>query len=204
MTESRIMSTLRPLLEIPRRVLRWVRHAPDRLAHPFRRRRLLERLRREPAPRSALFVCLGNINRSAFAAAVFEREVEGRGGEPVRIRSAGFIGPGRPSPESAQRAAAALGLDLSGHQSRTIEAEEVRETDLVVVMDARQRRRLSKATGRPARDVVVMGDLDPVRIVRRVVQDPYGHPDEVFDRVFARIDRCVAELATAVLSSESR
>lgn len=189
---------LRSLVGLPRRILRVLRHLPDRLLHAYRRRQAIQRLRSEPAPRSALFVCLGNINRSAFAAAAFERALASRGRNGVRIRSAGFIGPGRPSPDEAKKSAAALGIDLTGHESRTIDPVEVRETDLVVVMDARQRRRLSRETGRSARDVVVMGDLDPVRIVRRVVQDPYGHPDEVFDRVFARIDRCVAELAEAV------
>ena len=57
-------------------------------------------------------------------------------------------------------------------------------------------------TGRPRDDIIVLGDLDPVRIVRRAVQDPYGHPAPVFERVFDRVDRCVTELADAVSAAD--
>ena len=186
------------MTRFPRRVLRLVRHAGDRLLHARRRRRVLERLRRETPPESALVICLGNINRSAFAAAAFERAVEDGGAGPIRIRSAGFIGPGRPSPSLALETAAARGIDLSNHRSRVVDPDEVTGTDLVVVMDAAQRRRLSRMTGRARGDIIVLGDLDPVRIVRRVVQDPYGHPAPVFERVFDRVERCVTQLADAV------
>ena len=82
--------------------------------------------------------------------------------------------------------------------SRVVEPEEVRGADVVVVMDPGQRRRLCRLTGRSRRRVVIMGDLDPEPIVRRAVQDPYGHPPEVFDRVYRRIDRCIDQLADAV------
>ena len=186
-----VLDPIRPLLRL-------IRHGPDRLLHPIRRRRLLARLREAPTPTSALFICLGNINRSPFAAAAFERAMASRGSNTVRVRSAGFIGPGRPASETARELAASRGLDLSDHVSRLIDPADVRETDLTVVMDARQRRRVCREAGVPKRNVVVLGDLDPVRIVRRVIQDPYGHPREVFERVFDRIERCVDGLADAV------
>ena len=46
-----------------------VRHTPERLLHPLRRRRAAEALRRRPRPASVLVVCHGNICRSPFAAA---------------------------------------------------------------------------------------------------------------------------------------
>lgn len=194
MSFKRLKATVRP-------VLRLVRHGPDRLLHPFRRRRLLGRLRAGPAPRSALFVCHGNINRSPFAAAAFRRAMVSRGSNSVRVASAGLIGPGRPASDTARASAATRGLDLTDHVSRLVNAEEVRQTDLLVVMDAKQGRRVSRHSGRPRRGVVVLGDLDPARIVRRGIQDPYGHGDEVFERVFDRIERCVVQLADAVASS---
>ena len=195
---------IRTAKDAVRPLLRAVRHGPDRLLHPFRRRRLLARLRRAPTPGSALFICLGNINRSPFAAAAFEREMASKGCNTLRVRSAGFIGPGRPVSEAAQRLGAERGLDLTGHVSRLIDPAEVCETDLVVVMDVKQRRRVARETGRRKRDIVVLGDLDPAHIVRRVVQDPYGHPREVFERVFDRIDRCVDVLAGATCTEPGR
>ena len=185
------------LLDPVRPVLHLFRHGPDRVLHPYRRRRLLDRLQNSPAPESALFICLGNINRSPFAAAAFREGMASRGCNTLRVSSAGFIGPGRPASDNARRLAASRGLDLDGHVSRLFESSEVRETDLVVAMDATQRRRVARETGRPKGDVVVLGDLDPARIVRRQIQDPYGHPEDVFERVFDRIVRCVDVLAGA-------
>lgn len=200
MSLETLKSRSRAAVDAVRPLLRLVRHGPDRLLHPLRRRRLLRRLRGAPAPRSALFICLGNINRSPFAEAAFRKAVEERGVHGrIRIASAGFIGPGRPASEHARRLAAARGMDLEGHVSRQIDPAEVRATDLVVVMDVKQRRRVAKRTGRPGRDIVVLGDLDPARIVRRTMQDPYGHAPQVYERVFHRVQRCVEALADAVL-----
>ena len=188
------------LLDPLRPLLRFVRHLPDRLLHPLRRRRALARLRERGAPETALFVCLGNINRSPYSAGAFEHALSLRGRDGVVVRSAGFIGPGRQAQDRTRELARQAGFDLESHVSRLVEAEEVGQTDLVVVMDPGQRRRLCRSTGRSRRDVVVLGDLDSEPLVRRGIQDPYGHPPEVFDRVYRRIDRCMDQLVGAVLS----
>lgn len=181
-----------------RSIARTVRHLPDRLLHPLRRRRALERLRERGVKGTVHFICLGNINRSAYAAVAFRRAMASRGRDTVRVASAGFIGPGRPSPDLAQAEAERRGLDLTQHVSRLLIAGDVGEDDLLVVMTVEQRRRARRLLDRPSQDVVVLGDLDPVPIVRRLVQDPYGHPAHVFEGVFDRIDRCVEQLASAM------
>src|SRR6185312_12256998 len=103
-------------------------------------------------PRSILAVCYGNICRSPMAAALFGRALAG-----VDIASAGFIGPGRPSPREAVAAAANAGVDLSDHRSRLLTPDLVRWADLVVVMDAVQQRRVVERFGRSWRDVIVLG-----------------------------------------------
>jgi protein-tyrosine phosphatase len=176
--------------------------ASDRLLHPWRRRRALDRLRSMGVPGTTLFVCLGNINRSPYAAAVFQRALSRRGGPEVQVRSVGLIGPGHPCPETTQQIAARQGLDLSGHQSRTLEAEEMASVDLVVVMDQRQRRKVRTLSGHPRNRILILGDLDPEPITRRTIQDPYGHPPPVYEQVYARIDRCVEALAEALAQPE--
>ena len=187
------------MIEALRPPLRFLRHLPDRLLHPWRRRRQLDRLRRGGEPRSALFICLGNINRSPYAAGAYARGLRDRGVNGVVVRSAGFIGPDRPAQEETRDLATKAGFDLGGHRSRAIDPDEVRQADLVVVMDPEQRRRICSMTGRAARDVVVLGDLDPEPIVRRAVQDPYGHGYPVFERVYRRIERCVDALVDSAV-----
>jgi hypothetical protein len=71
-----------------RRLARALKHTPDRLLHARRRHSELRRLERE-RPASILVICLGNICRSPYAAALLTRSLEG---SHVSVESAGFIG----------------------------------------------------------------------------------------------------------------
>lgn len=177
-----------------RALLRGPRDLPERLLHPLRRRRARHRLAAHPA-RSLLFVCLGNICRSPYAAAAFLRALPASQRDGFRVRSAGFIGPDRPSPPQAIAAAARAGLDLSAHRSVLLTPESVRDADLVVVMSADQCAALRARVGRVHPMLLVLGDLDPRPIARRTVHDPWGDTDDAFDASYARVERCTRELA---------
>ena len=43
--------------------------------------------------------------------------------------------------------------------------------------------------------VLILGDLDPLAPPTRTIIDPWGQPPDVFDESYARITRCVDELA---------
>lgn len=115
----------------------------------------------------------------------------------MAVASAGFIGPGRPSPEYALATAQAYGVDMSTHRSEVVTSENLRAADLVVVMSRAQQKGIS---ARVARDtfVLVLGDLDPLAITQRTIVDPWDGPHEVFEESYARIDRCVRELGRAL------
>lgn len=172
-----------------RTVARFVKRAPDRLLHARRRRRARARVALA-APASVLFVCHGNICRSPFA----ERAARARLGDAVRVRSAGFIGPGRASPPEAITAALELGVDLTSHCSMLLTKAAARTAELVVVMTAAQARAVRRL-GVPAGNVLVLGDLDPGAVDLRAIPDPIEQPLAVFQTCFRRVDRCVAELA---------
>jgi len=175
-----------------------VRHAPDQLLHRYRRHQVLQRLKEQRPIERVVFVCHGNINRSAYAAAAFARALEAERCDGIIVRSAGFVGPGRAASELAQRVAMRRGIDLSQHQSRLIDANELRTADLIVVMSTSQRRSVYRIARQSDPFVIVLGDLDSEPIARRTVQDPYGHPEEVFVQVFDRIDRCIAQLVRGI------
>lgn len=193
------METAEKALLRGRRVLAAVRHAPDRLLHPLRRRSTLARLQREELPTQILFICHGNICRSAYAHRALADRLPPEARTLITISSAGFVGPGRPSPSEAIQVARSRGVDLSNHRSRLVTLEMVRGCRLIVAMDARQRRALIATYGTPPDSTLAFGDLDPHGIRRRGIQDPYKRPAEVFERVFARIDRCLEEFVRGLL-----
>ncbi len=176
-------------------LLKRLRRVPSRVLHRLRRQRALKALRGRPCPASVLVICHGNLCRSPFAAALLRRAFVRNG---VRVDSAGFMGPGRPSPPAAITAAARYHADLSAHRSQVLTPDGARAADLIVVMDPAQRREICDRFGRAQRDVVVLGDLDPQAIDARPIRDPVNQPRAVFEEAYARIERCVRELERAI------
>jgi protein-tyrosine-phosphatase len=173
-----------------------IRDIVDSLLHPLRRRRARE-LVRGANPRSVLFVCTGNICRSPFAAALFANRIPQRLRRAIKTSSAGFIGPGRPSPEHALATARGYQVDLADHRSAVLTNDVLDAADLIVVMSEEQRRGLSARVGRTPL-IVVLGDLDPLPITRRTILDPWDGPPEAFADSYARIERTVGELVDAL------
>jgi len=184
-----------------RAMVRALRALPDRLLHPRRRRRAQATLARLGPVRRIVVLCLANINRSPFAAALLRARFVWAGIEPPEVISAGFIGPGRPSPPGAIALAAARGLDLSGHRSRVVSADTARNADLVLVMSARQARKVSRDFEVRGERIVVLGDLDPELPDAREIVDPYDQRQHVYEWSFARIERCVDAVVDALVGS---
>lgn len=176
-----------------------------RATHPWRRQRALRSLAAEPLPASLLFVCLGNVCRSPYAAVRFRQMLEQHAPDrSLEMGSGGFIKPGRGSPDQATRVANDRGVDLTGHVSRVLSDCSVDADTLVIVMEGGQVGGVQSAFGAGTR-VLVLGDLDPEVPSRRLIPDPWGQPDEVFVASFDRIDRCLSELLPFVLGeSEPR
>ena len=181
---------------------RFARHTPDRLLHPWRRRALLRRLRSRGGAASVLFVCHGNICRSPYAATAMLLHLPKPFRGVIATDSAGFIGPDRPSPPEAIEVAATRGVDLARHRSKMLTSAIVAKADLICVMDQRQRRAVCIQYGRSSQGVILLGDLDPLPIETRAIQDPNEQPAAVFRSTYDRIDRCVECLARTISHTE--
>jgi protein-tyrosine-phosphatase len=180
------------------------RRLRDRLLHPWRRREALATVRRTRSARRIVVLCLGNINRSPFAAALLRRGLQEAGDAAREVLSAGFIGPGRPSPPQAVALAAARGLDLSDHESRLVTREIVRDAGLVIVMNTVQARNVAREHGARASRVVILGDLDDVLLETREIRDPYDQAPAVYEASFARVERCVSVIVEELGRSRRR
>ena len=174
---------------------RRLRHAPDRLLHPLRRRAAIRALRARPLPRAILVVCHGNICRSPFGGALLARALGPAG---VLVASAGFVSPGRGVPAEGNIAAARRGVDLSQHRSQLVTPVLAAAAEIIIVMDARQQRMVCERFGRVPADVMLLGDLDPDAIATRAIHDPVEQPLEAFEKSYARIERCVDVFLTAL------
>jgi protein-tyrosine phosphatase len=134
-----------------------------------------------PAPARLVFVCRGNICRSAFAEAYLRKA-----SPTLDVVSAGLeTDPGTPPPGEACRAARALGVDLEGHRSRSLPALEQHAGDVFFVMEPWQAR---AAVLGPARDAGRAHLLALwLRPPRAAIADPLGGPPEAYDRCFRSV-----------------
>ena len=87
---------------------------------------------------SVLFVCTGNQFRSPIAAEAFRQQLERDGlAAQWTVNSAGtWTTPAQPPFRLALDVARALGLDLSRHATRLVDADLLKESDLVFVMES--------------------------------------------------------------------
>jgi protein-tyrosine phosphatase len=169
----------------------------DGLLHPLRRGIERARLRRRDVPKSILFVCRGGLCRSPYAAAAFARRLEQSEISGIKVDSVGFLERTRLPPSEAIRAAGAQGIDLSAHRSTMLTRERVEAADLVVFVEPFHLRLLQRSYPGVKVQSLVLADLDPERHDTRVIADPINQAQVVYEASFARIDRCVAELADA-------
>ena len=197
---------------IPRSLLAIMRDS--RVLVPERRRtyvqrRLMRMAGINPAvslPRpttSVLFVCHGNIMRSAAAAGFLREELRAAGISNVRIASAGtHAHDGRPADARAQEAARALGLSLRDHHATKLTTALVAEHDVIFAMD--ELNFVNIATTHPeARDKLrLFGGMTASGTYRaHEIADPYmTSPGEVQSTI-AQIKQYVAELARALASA---
>ena len=133
-----------------------------------------------------LFVCMGNICRSPTAAGVFRLAVERAGlTDQVEIESAGTHAyhEGGGADRRAMRAAAARGIDISGHVARAVEIDDFRSFDYILAMDCDNRAHLLSVAPKDTRATVELFLKYAPEVGVEEVPDPYYGGGDGFDRV---------------------
>jgi protein-tyrosine phosphatase len=139
--------------------------------------------------RRLVFICHGNINRSAFAHAV---------GEKGNIKCASFglsTSTGHPAFPLAVKIAAELNCSLAHHRAVNITDFVAEPGDLYLVMELRHARRLVRQ-GFAARQVALLGYWS--RPQRLHIHDPYEHGEDYFRTCFRLIQSAVENLTSEI------
>jgi protein-tyrosine phosphatase len=154
-----------------------------------------------------LFVCLGNICRSPLAESIFRHLAADRGVEDeFEIDSAGTSGYHAGSAPDARSVATARerGVEVSG-RSRQFTREDLRDFDLVVVMDAENLAEVNAiraAVGEGAR-VHRLREWDP-EPDDYDVPDPYYGGEHGFERVHDLVHRSCEALLNQLMAERRR
>jgi protein-tyrosine-phosphatase len=136
-------------------------------------------------PFRVAFVCTGNRFRSALAEAAFRAATDAR---PLEVASYGILDLGAAPPlPQAVRAAAAYGLEISGHVARPLDTADLSKTSLVVGFEvAHCAAAIERAGARVERTFLL---LELVDMIDEIAQDSERGP---IPRAAAALDRAHA------------
>ncbi|MBC7604005.1 MAG: phosphotyrosine protein phosphatase [Ramlibacter sp.] len=147
-----------------------------------------------PDVQRLIFVCLGNVNRSAFATAVARLRTSA-----TRSIGLGAAAGARP-PRSAIRCAASLGVDLSSHLATHIDDYDFQPGDLLLAMEIRHARFLVER-GIPPSAICLLGHWSVPRRIH--LHDPHMLSETYLGACFTRIDVAVNKLLDELLAAGS-
>lgn len=132
-----------------------------------------------------VFVCQGNIMRSAYGEAFALRA-------GLRAASFGVKVSELETPPLGRRIAAARGLPLDDHRAKALAAVPLLTSDLLLLVDPRHAPLLREASSRADCQLSYVGLF--VRARNAFLPDPYGKPDAYVHRCFALIEEAVGEI----------
>lgn len=151
--------------------------------------------------RNVLFICTGNICRSAYAHHALVKVLAERGIKNVKVKSAGVATtPGKRADKVAKKVALARGVDLSNHLTSFIYRDGLNEAALIVVMEPAHARGVTSVAP-TARNKIVYGGHLADSDGAAIVADPYGHGEEVFEKCFDILDKIVDKIADGLEDS---
>jgi len=144
-----------------------------------------------------LFLCYGNINRSALADAMVRAYAQDVG---IQVRSAGFHPEkGRPADPVMVDLAAGFGLDLRGTRSSTVTPDELCDSDIIFVMEKSHYDRVVAMEPAVAGKTFLLG-AHPRGSGSAEIADPFGQSGQAYrhcyERVAEAIDNIKAQIAT--------
>ncbi|MBT0960584.1 arsenate reductase/protein-tyrosine-phosphatase family protein [Denitromonas iodatirespirans] len=147
-----------------------------------------------------LFVCHGNINRSAVAHYLASAALP----ETVRIDSAGFHAQGqRPADPVMVDVAQAHATDLSAWSSTHLTADMANAASIVFVMELAHLKTMQASFPDASRRTFLLGMADPLADENGEIPDPYGKPVAVYERVFDQVTRNVKALTAMLIASKT-
>jgi protein-tyrosine-phosphatase len=153
-----------------------------------------------PSSRSLVFVCFGNIMRSAMAEFLMRRTLREAGLErQFQIASAGLhTNPGREAHPWAQEAAAELGISLAEHQSKPLTREMVEQADCILAMDFQNQAELLTLYPEFCKKIYMLSAYAEGAWQFREIPDPYTGDLEVTRFCCRQLQICIANLATSL------
>ena len=152
-----------------------------------------------------LFICKGNVCRSAMAEYISRKISESLGLSALKFYSRGLdVKVKNSSPLHAIVVCQSNGIDLSHHKSTMVDKDIIREADLILTMEYRQSRALLKMFPEISHKVFLLPrfyDRRYTGLPSIIIRDPYGRSMSDFQRCYLHITQCLNNLYSEIKKS---
>ena len=143
-----------------------------------------------------LFLCYGNINRSALADALVRGYAEDSG---IAVQSAGFHEEsGRSADPIMVDVAAACGGDLRDSRSECVTAEDLAKADVIFVMEQRHLQRVVEMNPAAEKKTFLLGAHASDHRWPAAIDDPYGGTRAAYEHCHTRITAAIDSLKSFI------
>jgi len=167
--------------------------------------RTANRKRVPPDSRSFVFVCFGNIMRSAMAEFLMRKELADLAVDdvpPVSIASAGVHAtPGREAHPWAQEAAKDLGISLANHRAKLLSREMVEQADCILAMDFQNKAELLTIYPESHDKMFMLSAYAEGPWQNREIPDPYLGNLETTRFCGRQLQTCIRKLLASTLGA---
>ncbi len=155
--------------------------------------------------RSFLFVCFGNIMRSAMAEFLMRQSLREAGiEEQVQIVSAGLhASAGREAHPWAQEASAELGIALVEHRAKALTREMVEQADCILAMDFQNKAELLTLYPESQGKIYMLSAYAEGPCQYREIPDPYLGDLETTRVCSRRLQTCIRNLMISIFPSSA-
>ena len=154
-------------------------------------------------PKTILLVCTGNSCRSVMAEALLRKMLKdkGIGEDKVLVKSAGVSAPEGASPtKETIEVMWNLGIDVAEHRARRLSDDEIREADLILVMDKLHKKEVIKRVPASRDKVLLLKEYNNPKGDKDLdIQDPIGRPIDVYQDVLIDIQGALANVVVSLM-----
>lgn len=142
-----------------------------------------------------MFICTGNVCRSAMAHGLMEKKITDRNLQDIEIYSCGvFADNGERATYEAQEVMEEYGVDLKNHRATNIAYSDIESMDLILCATKSHKMSVIQKYPSLKEKVYTMNEYAGVEHIEMDIKDPWGGGIEVYRFSAAEIESCVDKI----------